>query len=407
MQTESHIEIKGIAHSLTGASGYKRWSNCPGSINLIRSLGPKGKGATSEAAAQGTCAHEILANCLIDQREAWEFIGTTMEVDGFEFTVDDKMVDAVDVALTHIRDILERHGETSNSVVNVTMFVEQSMRHSEYPDDLFGTTDFALLVQHADGSYTLYIIDYKHGIGVIVEPTEGQLLYYAQLVLNNCAVDELPSDWSDIKVVLTIVQPRAPHPKGPIRTHTCTGQDIMDWYRDELEPALKATQDPDAELCVGEWCGFCPAKRFCSAQKDGIEDFDTSVDIVKLTPQQIGDLLSKENAIKKYFEELKKLAFNKLRNGEEVPGFKLVRKKANRDWKAGVEKKLVEMFGDSAYTVPTLLGPPGIEKLPGGAKFVAEYAYTPNAGLTLAPVTDKRAAMRSDVEALGELADDE
>jgi hypothetical protein len=407
METESHIEITGIAHSITGASGAKRWMNCPGSIPLTLSLGEKGKGGTSEPAAEGTCAHEVLANCLTDQREPWEFIGTTMQVDGYEFIVDDEMTSAVDVALEHIRHLLELHGEKANSVEWVKVFVEESMRHSEYPEDLFGTTDFALLVKHVDGTYTLYIVDYKHGIGVIVEPTSEQLFYYANLVLNNLGPDEAPDDWSVIEVVLTIVQPRAPHPKGPIRTHRCNGQDLMDWYRESLEPALLRTKEPDAELKVGEWCGFCPAKKFCSAQKTGVEEFDTDTDPVKLTAEQIGELLDRKSAIMKYFAELEKLAFDKASRGETIPGFKLVRKRANRTWKAGVEKILLEKFGDSAYTEPKLLGPPGIEKLPGGSKFVAQYAFTPDTGLTLAPITDKRTAMRSDVDVLSAMDDDD
>ena len=61
---------------------------------------------------------------------------------------------------------------------------------------------------------TLYVTDLKYGYE-IVEPFENwQALAYA------AGVAALPGMVPD-KVVITIVQPRAPHRRGPIRTWSC------------------------------------------------------------------------------------------------------------------------------------------------------------------------------------------
>ena len=57
-----------------------------------------------------------------------------------------------------------------------------------------------------------------------------------------------------------------------------------------------------------------------------------------------------------------------------------------------------DRFGDDAYTSPELRSPPQIEKLEGGKKFVSRWAYSPDLGLTLAPLSDKRPRARRTME---------
>jgi hypothetical protein len=80
--------------------------------------------------------------------------------------------------------------------------------------------------------------------------------------------------------------------------------------------------------------------------------------------------------------------------GKNVPGTKLVHKKANRVWKGGAEAVFREQFGDKAVWPTTLKSPAEMEKVNTDAKaLVKEFAYTPESGLTLALESDKRSAV--------------
>jgi hypothetical protein len=79
--------------------------------------------------------------------------------------------------------------------------------------------------------------------------------------------------------------------------------------------------------------------------------------------------------------------------GVEVPGTKLVYMRTDRVWKDDVEGKAAARFGDNAYTLPKLLSPAAMEKLPEGKAFVSEWAYKPEAGYTVALADDPRPAV--------------
>jgi len=100
-------------------------------------------------------------------------------------------------------------------------------------------------------------------------------------------------------------------------------------------------------------------------------------------------LAGAEKYIKAVKEEvLRRLVAGQMRDNGVV---KLVNKKANRVWKADALAMMSSRFGDDAMTKPELKSPAQIEALGEVAKkLVHEYAYTPQSGYTVAPITDKR-----------------
>ena len=79
-------------------------------------------------------------------------------------------------------------------------------------------------------------------------------------------------------------------------------------------------------------------------------------------------------------------------SGRMIPGWKLVKKKAgNRRWRD--ERTVVNAFesrlGDSIYSEKKLVTPAKLEKMIDKEE-VAMYCYRPEAGLELAPESDKR-----------------
>jgi hypothetical protein len=382
---EQLLESEETEHSVLGASAAHRWMNCPGSIGLIAKL--RGDGSqmyeAGEAAALGTAAHTLAAACLTGGKEPWEFMGSKID----KFVVDMDMAQAVTVYVEHCRAV------DNEADIYFTEVPLRSDRKGE--EDAFGTADH---LAYRMGEW-IRIPDYKHGAGLVVEPTYPQSKYYAALAYMR-RPEWMRGDREPKFIHTDIVQPRIPHPGGPIRTATYTPAFLMNWWDGEVVPAMAATRDPNALLHVGKWCKFCPARGHCPALKKEVMTFSAvGTTPAYLTDEELGDLMVKCRAIKAYFEnDLQPEAFARALQGKTIRHFKVVHKIAQRAWKDGSEAALVRTFGQEAYEPQKLRSPARIEKLIGGQDFVVEHAYKPQTGLTLAPEEDKRTPVNTRVD---------
>lgn len=357
-------------HSPLGASSAERWMNCPGSVTLTALLRaqPGYEEADPDYRRDGTQAHALAAHALERDIDAWEADAALFP----ELTAD--MLNAVQEYLDFVR-VLEADGGRRKT--------EHRVHVPEFHSQFFGTLD--CVVEAADA---VHIVDYKHGVGVVVDAEDNpQLMYYGYGYLAD-------SPWADdVPVKLTIVQPRAFHPDGAIRTWETTVGHIRQWAETELRPAMDATKDLDY-LALGQWCRFCPAKLVCPAYEGLARKALNAKSITYLEAQQLKML------VKATEEDADRRALA----GEEIEGVKVVRKISHRVWKT--DAPLEAKFGADAWE-RKLRSPPEIEKLPGGNLFVAEFAYQPDNGLTTAPLTDKRKAVKPqqyDVEKYGDPA---
>ena len=98
-----------------------------------------------------------------------------------------------------------------------------------------------------------------------------------------------------------------------------------------------------------------------------------------------------------YLRDLRALAFQMLENGHPVPGYKLVAKRATRQW---VSDAKIEAWVDAnnikdAYEPVKIKSPAQLEKTLKKAKieFPAEMAVAISSGDTLAPESDPRPAV--------------
>lgn len=396
------VIIEEVPHSTRGASSSHRWLKCTGSILLAERLARQGAkiNRAGPAAAEGTTAHTVSATALEEGTEAWEFAGMEFSVGGWTFVVDEEMQNSVQMYLDLVRDLLIKY-KNDNPVI----YIEKPLA-SILHEDAWGTPDVTILVP----GKKIIVIDFKHGRGVSVEPDSSQNRYYGYLACENYlnSFDDVP------EVELWIAQPRIPHPKGECRSFTTTPAELEKWWNETLIPGIEATYDPNATLLVGEHCRFCPARDACPALKKEVFDFNLEIEPDYMTDDEVGEILEKKSAIMKYFERAEQEAFKRAMQGKYIPGQKLVRKKTNRIFREEMtvpdpedaEKKIVlkleeeakKKFGDEAYTDPTLRSPPQIEKLDGGKSFVSKWAYKPDAGLTLAPLSDKRDPVKRPME---------
>lgn len=383
------IKAEDVYHSKRGASSATRWMNCPGSIGLYERAAEKYgvKDQSSMAADEGTAAHTVLAGCLENDCDAWEYVGTTIEVGQSKIDVTPEMADAVQVCVDLVRQKLDQHKDK-----NPTLHVERGMESLLNPD-LYGTSDVVIEVPQD----RIIVIDYKHGIGITVEPTTEQLSYYGYLACEYSLIQR--PELRDLVVELWISQPRIAHPKGQNRLHVSSEPILTDWFTQTVVPAAQETYDPNAPLNVGSWCQFCPAKMFCPAIKGETVELEKRDSVEVLTDSELTDIMNKASSIRRFLDEVERTAFERAMNGHVLDGFKLVNKRGDRIWKEGAEKAVKEVLGEDAYTAPKLKSPAQIEKLTGGKDLVTTYCYKPQTGLTLAPASDKRPPARRPMEA--------
>jgi len=385
-------------HSFIGASGISRWSACPGSVNLQKKLAALGAlpDTGSEFADLGTAAHEIAARALSSGQDAWEFFGHKVKVANKDYEVDAEMIENVQVFLDAVRGCMGDHD---------TLMIETPVSMPDYSPDLRGTADAIVLHRHGPEKaiYAFTILDLKYGEGVAVEGAGNeQLRYYAA-----AAWFTLGDRASAVSMVtMKIVQPRIDHELGPVRGEALTVHQLGEWLEERLLPAVKRTQNPGAPCVPGDYCQFCPVALYCAEVRGPFaemvagaealpEDEKDDPELFKpMTSDELGRLTEMIPRVKRFIKALEKEVFVRLRDGGEVPGFKLVEGRSDRTWREGADDLLKAAFGDDAFNEPKLRSPAQIEKLgPEGKSFVVENAYKPPGGLTFAPVSDRRAAV--------------
>lgn len=402
MEVESPTERP--VHSIKGASGAERWMNCGGSTELVRAydLPPTDE---PDYRREGIAGHEAAADCLARDIDTWEIVGQTY----YNTEIDGPMAEAIQMYLDRVRPSIDRE----RGFHGMQFFIEAKLAAPDVHEAMFGTVDFGALVLNSemiarehDVTFASFldVTDLKMGEGITVEADKNpQMMYYAFMLIHT-KFAELEDAFP---VRLTIAQPRAFHPNGPIRDWWTTVGEIKTWVVNELVPAMESVSD---DLWAGPWCRFCPAKIVCPLLTSlfrAAATYDPSR-IKEVSDKALGLAYGMLDPVKFYSKAIEDEAFRRLQLGNDVEGTKLVNKKANRIFKpsvtARVEDKPVEVdlvehvkreFGAAAFTKPELKSPAEFSKIsPAAKKFVEEYAYMPVTGLTVARLDDKRLAVK-------------
>lgn len=389
-------------HARLGASSSHRWMNCPGSIR--QSAGHEDVG--SPYAWEGTAAHLIAERCLTagtePQQYVGEFVGVWVAEDQVEaIEVTEEMAEAVDEFVTYVRRKVKEAGPWA--IVSYERTFDLAVLKPPLP--MFGTADVVIwnpVTKH------LIVIDYKHGQGVVVEVFENsQPMYYA--LGATVANGTIPKT-----VEITIVQPRAYHDEGSIRTYTFDRERLVA-FKKELFTAAEATQAPDAPLKVGEWCKFCPAKVHCPAQREHAvellqsdftyEDPTAPPRPDQLTPEQVAVIVSRSGFVMDWLREVEAHALVTLQQGGAVPGFKLVEGRTHRRW---TEPAKADAFlarqglKKTERTTTKVISPAQAEKLlkarGAPAASLEKYWEKPDGKPKMAPLSDPRPAIAATID---------
>lgn len=353
------------AHSrIVGGSSAKRVINCPGSVALVDTMPPQ---PSSSYADEGTLLHDIIAQVLETDASPAQFLGRKYK--NVEFT----------------EDLLERKIHPALFALDVidldrTMeyVVESNVSFGDFLPGVFGSADLLGRIGNR-----VIVLDWKFGDGVTVEvENNAQHLFYTAAAMRTPGLEWLFTGVTEVELV--IVQP--PY----VRRWMTTPARVAE-FETELLRAVKLSRQPDAPMAHGDHCRWCPAKPVCPILT-GAVDRAVKAKLEALPADQIGYYLEQVPMIEQFINDLKALAHTMIEAGQPVPGWKLVNKRATRQW---VDEERAFKFLHNADIEPyesKFISPAAAEKLLKKAKipFADGLVVAVSSGSTLAPASDPR-----------------
>lgn len=360
-------------HAVLSASGAHRWLNCLPSARLELEF----VNNESSAAAEGTAAHALCEHKL---KKALH-MRSKRPVSIYNSDETEEYSDA------YVEFVMEQLELAKQSCTDPLILIEQRLDFSCYVPQGFGTGDCIIIADRK-----LHIIDFKYGMGVLVDAVDNpQMKLYALGAL------EIYDSLYDIEEVsMTIFQPRREN----VSTWTIRVEELKDWAEKELKPRAKKAYDGEGEYLPGEWCTFCRAAVKCRARAE--EKLKLAQSEFKLPPlltdSEIEEVLSKLSDLTKWANEIIAYATDAAVNhGKEWHGFKVVEGRSVRKFKD--EDAVAEVAKANGYKDifrQSLITLTEMERLMGKSKFekiLGDLIYKPPGKPTLVPLSDKRPAM--------------
>ena len=360
-------------HAILSASGSHRWLNCTPSAKLELEFDD----TSSEAAKEGTAAHALCEHKL---KKALH-MRSKRPVSDYD---SDEMEECTDAYVDFVMEQYEAKKQTCKDPI---VLIEQRLDFSRYVPDGFGTGDCLII-----GDGNLHIVDFKYGMGVLVEAEDNpQMKLYAL-----GALDVYDGIYDIDEVSMTIFQPRREN----VSTWTVSAQELKDWASNELEPKAAMAFKGEGEYVPGEWCTFCRAAIRCRAR--ALEKLKLAQSEFRLPPlltdSEIEEILAVLPDLTKWANEITAYATDAaINHGKEWKGFKVVEGRSVRKYRD--EDAVAEAAMDAGYKDiyrKSLITLTEMQKLMGKAKFeeiLGSLVFKPPGKPTLVPVTDKRPAM--------------
>lgn len=362
-------------HAYLSASASHRWLSCPPSAKLCAEI----KDETSPYAQQGTDAHELCEYKVL-RALGEEVKDPTENLDFFDM----EMADATD---EYCSFVMEQYEKARQHCKDPLILVEQRLDFSKWVPDGFGTGDCLII-----SDKILQIIDFKYGLGILVEAENNpQMMCYAL-----GALDTYDGIYDVESVTMTIFQPR----RNNISTFTISKEELLAWAENFLKPTAELAYNGEGEFHAGEHCQFCKVKATCRKRAEynmelAAYDFEQPA---TLDDAEIAAILPRIDDLIAWAGDIKEYALQQAMSGTEYPGFKVVEGRSIRKYtdettvasvvtNAGYDPYEKKILGITAMT--SLLGKKKFEEL------LAGFITKPPGKPTLVPDTDKRPAMNT------------
>ena len=293
------------SHSnIVGGSTAKRVIACPGSVALVQKMPPK---PSSSYADEGTLLHRVIAAVLETGKPVADFLGTVYN--GIELT-EDRLERKLLPALAALDEI--------DPDKTMEFDVEKVVGFGDAIPGVFGSAD--LVGRIGDRGI---LVDWKFGDGVAVEAEENpQAMFYIAAALHTTATRWAFRDVEAIDVY--IVQP-------PFVKKWTTDLARIKRFEADLILAVRASEQPDAPLATGDHCRWCAAKSVCPLVTGAVARAERTA-LKTINVDDLAAALDRVELLEGWIKDAKELAQTLLENGTDVPGYKLVAKRATRQW---------------------------------------------------------------------------
>lgn len=425
-------------HAKRSPSRAHQFINCPGSLALSESVPAHLRAGNTDEGRLGTAVHTLIEHCLKHGKDPTELRNRIILIresgdsdkdggsilrdgaklpkpgpDEYVFIIDDSMVESALVCTDYVRLRCRQL-----SVKEKALELETRTNPLPDRDDTSGTADITIPAIPE----VLELVDFKNGRYKVEVKSNPQILAY----LVGKAID---SGWAYNEYRATVVQPNAEHADGRIRSVTYTEVELRTWQK-EYEFQLALCDEADAEfetadpsawrdkwVFAGDHCVFCEAGAACPKRRQAAEDAARIefADEPKKLPvpaahwspvgssveAQVAHVLKWKPFLESLFDAAEFYAVNSAMAGGHIPGFKLVRKKRNRELIAGVEDQIAaaiaKEFGiatDKLFKREIRSGPQIEKLLPAKQrkKFASMFMTKPEGDFTIAPDDDPRPA---------------
>ena len=341
----SYIKKEGPAHALLSASSSHRWLSCPPSARLSQNYEDR-KAIILLKEQPPICSVSTVENCARYESER-----STPDLTYYNH----EMEECADGYVAFILELIET---AKKPVLCPIVLIEQRLDYSKYAQGGFGTGDCIIA-----GDGLLYIVDYKHGQGVLVDAEKNP-----QMMLYGLGALEIFDCLFDIDTVsMTIYQPR----RNNISTYTAAKEDLYHWAEEELKPRAILAYAGGGEFLCGEWCQFCKAKHECRARAQhnmALAQYDFKLPPL-LEDHEVEDVLAKIGHLVSWANDIKAYALQAALGGKEWKGWKLVEGRSIRKYKnEDAVAQAVHRAGYDPYE-KRLKGIIAMEKCLGKAKF--------------------------------------
>lgn len=373
-------------HALLSPSSSSRWIACTPSARLEEQFAD----TTSEAAMEGTAAHELGELML---RKELKEVATSAYKRQLAKLQKGKYYDKA--MHGHAEDytvfVLERFAEARVKTKDAILDIEVKLDMTEWVPEGFGTGDAVII---ADG--TLDLIDMKYGKGVEVDANHNtQLMLYGLGALARYSFM-----YKIDRVRMTIFQPRL----GNFSSFSMPASELEAWAETELRPAAKKAFAGDGDHVVGAHCQFCRAKAVCKAYATHqlqIAKYDLRHPDL-LGDEEVADVLDRAKDFTSWIKAVSDYALSEaVNNGRKWPGYKLVEGRSNRkitDEESAIKELRALNYTDDEIFNIKLQGITHFEGLMGKKLFaekLSPYVTKPEGSPTLVPDFDKRPEISS------------
>ena len=292
-----------------------------------------------------------------------------------------------DCAENYCSFVMEQIEEAKKHCPDPQVLIEQRLDFSRWVENGFGTGDCVIVADDV-----LQIIDYKHGLGVLVSAEKNpQMMCYALGAL------ELFDGIYDINSIqMTIFQPRREN----VSTCSITKGELLSWADGVLKPTAELAYEGKGEFMAGDHCQFCKVKAKCRKRAEynlELARYDFEMPST-LEDDEIEAILAKADALVSWAGDVKEYALQQAVNGKQWNDWKLVEGRSNRKYVN--ENAVAETVHKAGYDPfeHKVLGITAMTKLLGKTKFeelLSGFIEKPQGKPTLVPMSDKRPAMNT------------